>query len=98
MVYKCAICGKEFDALWPDLYRYKRGGTFLCSWSCLRKYDEEKGSGNMTLMDKQKRMACEMALEGEKPAAVPEGDRREEHDGGLGHLPELGEEEQHGGF
>ena len=67
MIYRCAICGKEFDALWPDLYRYKRGGTFLCSWSCLRKYDEEKGSGNMTLTDKQKRMACEMALEGKNP-------------------------------
>lgn len=67
MIYKCATCGKEFDALWPDLYRYKRGGTFLCSWSCLRKYDEEKGSGNMTLTDKQKRIACEMALEGKNP-------------------------------
>jgi hypothetical protein len=52
MIYKCAICGKEFDALWPDLYRYKRGGTFLCSWSCLRKYDNEKGSGNMARMKK----------------------------------------------
>lgn len=52
MIYKCATCGKEFDALWPDLYRYKRGGTFLCSWSCLRKYDEEKGSGNMARMKK----------------------------------------------
>lgn len=67
MIHKCATCGKEFDALWPDLYRYKRGGTFLCSWSCLRKYDEEKGSGNMTLTDKQKRIACEMALEGKNP-------------------------------
>jgi len=52
MINKCAICGKEFDALWPDLYRYKRGGTFLCSWSCLRKYDNEKGSGNMARMKK----------------------------------------------
>ena len=52
MIYKCATCGKEFDALWPDLYRYRRGGTFLCSWSCLRKYDEEKGSGNMARMKK----------------------------------------------
>ena len=52
MIHKCAICGKEFDALWPDLYRYKRGGTFLCSWSCLRKYDNEKGSGNMARMKK----------------------------------------------
>jgi len=52
MIYKCATCGKEFDALWPDLYRYRRGGTFLCSWSCLRKYDEKKGSGNMARMKK----------------------------------------------
>ena len=67
MIYRCEICGKEFDALWPDLYRYKRGGTFLCSWSCLRKYDAMNGSGDMTLTDKQKRMACEMALEGKNP-------------------------------
>ena len=67
MIYKCAICGKEFDALWPDLWTYRRGGTFLCSWSCLRKYDEKKGSGDMTLTDQQKRMACGMALEGKNP-------------------------------
>ena len=52
MIHKCAICGKEFDALWPDLYRFKRGGTFLCSWSCLRKYDREKGNDYMARMKK----------------------------------------------
>jgi hypothetical protein len=40
---KCPECKKTFDV--PDVHRwsYKRGyeksPLFLCSWSCLRKYD-----------------------------------------------------------
>ena len=64
MIYKCATCGKEFDALWPDLYRYKRGGTFLCSWGCLRKYDEEKGSD---LMARTKKDGTPARKPGPKP-------------------------------
>ena len=64
MIYKCATCGKEFDALWPDLYRYKRGGTFLCSWGCLRKYDEGKGSEDMARMKKD-------GTEAKKPGPKP---------------------------
>lgn len=64
MIYRCATCGKEFDALWPDLYRYKRGGTFLCSWGCLRKYDEEKGSD---LMARTKKDGTPAKRPGPKP-------------------------------
>lgn len=42
----CAECGKEFDVLYPDLWRYKRGKwtnfTYYCSWKCLRKKEIEK--------------------------------------------------------
>ena len=69
MIYKCATCGKEFDALWPDLYRYKRGGTFLCSWSCLRKYDGEKGSD---LMARTKKDGTPARKPGPKPKAKVE--------------------------
>ena len=49
----CAICGKEIDILYPDLWRYKRGDpvhvkAWLCSWKCLRIWDDpekKKGSG-----------------------------------------------------
>ena len=49
---KCAVCGKEFDVLYPDLYRYKRGykthtEAWLCSWSCLREYDRRKEAKTM---------------------------------------------------
>ena len=46
MIVKCAVCGKEFDVLWPDQYRFKRGDaahrTWLCSWGHLRQYDKGK--------------------------------------------------------
>ena len=37
----CHQCGKEFDVLYPDLWRYKRGNKWFCSWHCLRA--DEKG-------------------------------------------------------
>lgn len=43
MSERCPVCRKEFEVLWPHLWRYKRGNKLLCSWSCLRKYDS-KGS------------------------------------------------------
>ena len=42
---KCRECGKMFDVLWPEMYRYKRGAgtnyTYFCSWGCLRAYDKK---------------------------------------------------------
>ena len=48
----CKICGKEFDVLYPTLWRYKRGApehveAWLCSWSCLREYDRRKEAKTM---------------------------------------------------
>ena len=40
MINECPECGKVFDVLWPQLWQYKRGTKFICSWSCLRKFDE----------------------------------------------------------
>ena len=44
---KCHVCGKLFWCDYPNLWRYKREKTYLCSWSCLRKYDERKEAKNM---------------------------------------------------
>lgn len=63
----CAQCGKQIDVLWPHLWRYKRGNKYLCSWSCLRKFDGKEAKNEMTLTTEQKRKACEMALEGKNP-------------------------------
>lgn len=42
MIKNCPICGKAFDVLYPDIWRYKRNNRFLCSWKCIRLYDKEK--------------------------------------------------------
>lgn len=66
MITTCAMCGKSFDVLYPDLWRYKRGSLFLCSWSCLRQFDEgEKTMNKITLKQKQK--AVEIAISGGNP-------------------------------
>ena len=47
--HKCPICGKRFFTSSPGEYVYKRnvkteyGSTiwFYCSWTCLRKWDED---------------------------------------------------------
>ena len=41
MIKNCPICGKAFDVLYPDWWRYVRNNRFLCSWSCIRKYDKD---------------------------------------------------------
>lgn len=46
MITKCRICGKEFEVLYPELWRYVRAKRYLCSWKCLRLYDQ-KGSEDM---------------------------------------------------
>lgn len=42
MIKNCPICGKAFDVLWPELWRYVRENRYLCSWKCIRLYDKEK--------------------------------------------------------
>ena len=62
---KCAVCGKGFVVLHQDLWRYRRGAKWLCSWSCLREYDkkkEERKLRKLTLEDKKK--AVEIAVGG----------------------------------
>ena len=43
---KCPVCGKLFWCDYPNLWRYKRDKKYICSWSCLRKYDG-KEAGDM---------------------------------------------------
>lgn len=49
MSEKCAICGREFDVLYPDIYRYRRGKRWFCRYTCMRAYDtkNERGSKPM---------------------------------------------------
>ena len=70
---KCPVCKKEFWTLWPEQWAYKRGRKYICSWSCLRKYDnshegEERKRDRVTkvtLADKQR--AVQIAIDGGNP-------------------------------
>ena len=47
----CRCCGKEFTVLYPDLWAYKVGKKWFCTWKCLRA-DEKKGEDEMPRMKK----------------------------------------------
>lgn len=47
----CSWCGKEFTVLYPDLWAYKVGKKWFCTWKCLRA-DEKKGEDEMPRMKK----------------------------------------------
>lgn len=76
MIVNCPVCGKEYDVLYPDKWTYKRRRTgehmfYLCSWSCLRKFDEAKESAKQvkhgTITLEQKKKAVDIALAGGNP-------------------------------
>ena len=65
---KCAWCGKRFGVLHTDLWAYKRGEKYFCSWKCLRANDKAKEGNSLrkiTLEDKKK--AVEIAIGGGDP-------------------------------
>ena len=80
---KCPVCGKLFWCDYPNLWRYKREKTYLCSWGCLRKYDESKGAKNMAY--------CKIKKDG-TPAKKPSGKKKEEQKVDLVYDPSIEEE------
>ena len=72
MITNCAVCWKAFDVLYPDLWRYKRRRgceLFLCSWSCLRKFDNENGKEE-TSMTKMRKDGTPANKPGPKPKKI----------------------------
>lgn len=68
MITNCPVCGKAFEVLWPNLWRYKRENVYLCSWGCMRALDDKKGlNRDMKLSEEQRTTAINMALNGESP-------------------------------
>lgn len=73
MSHTCAVCGKEFYVLYPDLYVYKRWGNarqdWMCSYGCMRKYDkgEKDDMTRVRLTKEQKAKAVEIAIGGGSP-------------------------------
>ena len=63
---KCPVCGKVFDVLYPQLWRYRRDGRYICSFSCVRLID--KGETKMEKFTKEQRAeAIRIALDGGNP-------------------------------
>ncbi len=67
---RCAECGKEFCVLYPQLWRYKNGKRFFCSWHCLRA-NESKGETE-TMAERIKKNGEPAKKPGRKPQAKPE--------------------------
>ncbi len=42
MIIRCAVCKKQVVVQWPELWGYKRKNRFMCSWKCLRAYDNKR--------------------------------------------------------
>ena len=59
----CTECRKQRDVLYPELWRYKIGSKYFCSWGCLRKGEQKMGK--ITLEMKKK--AVQIALDGGNP-------------------------------
>ena len=79
MIHKCPVCGKEYDVLWPNLWRYKRDKTYYCTWKCLRTLDVQKPERNETGVKRQKitleqkKEAVQIAINGKDPIAYLKG-------------------------
>lgn len=74
MTRMCPVCGKVITVLYPDLWRYKRGDKlhrrYLCSWGCMRAYDDKKGvNEDMKLTNEQRAEVIRMLMDGESPVA-----------------------------
>lgn len=65
----CPVCGKLFWCDYPNMWRYKREKIYLCSWSCMRKFDERKEAGDM---------AYSKIRKDGTPAKKPGGKKKEE--------------------
>ena len=64
MITNCPVCGKAFEVLWPQKYRYKRMNRFLCSYGCMRAIDKGEASMKKKITDEMVREAVRIALEG----------------------------------
>ena len=68
MSYKCPVCGKLFHVLYPHLWSYKRDHKFMCTYGCLRAYDDRKGMNtDMALTKEQRASVLDMLIKGENP-------------------------------
>ena len=46
----CPVCGKKFWVDYPQLWRFKADGKFVCRWNCKREMDKRKEADEMAQM------------------------------------------------
>ena len=66
----CPVCGKNFSALYPDLWRYKyntgKKVLFYCSYGCKREAEKERDEMKKLTLG-QKKKAVQIAVDGGNP-------------------------------
>ena len=69
----CPVCGKKFWCDYPNLWAYKIGSLYICSWKCLRARRKEAEEN----MEKLKKDGTPAKRPGPKPknTEAPEGER-----------------------
>jgi len=79
VIVTCPVCKKERDVPHPELWVYKRGSRYLCSWTCLRAFDAKHGEPRQLrkgdalnvrrkgLTLEEKKRAVQECLEGKNP-------------------------------
>ena len=76
----CPICGKLTVIHWPDMYTYKRGPVYYCSWQCMdisicrdtamirhRVLKRRQNKVKQVMSAEQKKEAVRIAMEGGDP-------------------------------
>ena len=58
---RCRSCGKEFVVLYPDLWRYRDGNKWFCSWGCLRADEKGERKEAKGKVNRQMEIARELA-------------------------------------
>lgn len=61
---KCPVCGKRFPVLYQTIWTYKRGGNYLCSYDCMRRYDRGEIGMKQKITKEMREEAVRIALKG----------------------------------
>ena len=61
---KCPVCGKRFPVLYQTIWTYKRGGNYLCSYDCMRRYDRGEIGMEQKITKEMREEAVRIALKG----------------------------------
>lgn len=67
MIKNCPFCGKAFDVIRPQLWKFKENNVFFCTYTCKRAYDRKEENEMKAISKEQKQQAVRIALDGGDP-------------------------------